>query len=89
MDCYLCSRPVLSTTNAPNKPPSGGFLICMKLLRTLDQVFFSKPSAKEIAVSEMEEHRRQLLKQIAAMHYHQRMVDYHYAVIAELEQQVK
>ena len=89
MDCYLRSRPVLSTTNAPNKPPSGGFLICMNIFRKVNKALFSKPTAKEIAVSEIEENKRMLLKEIAAMHYHQRMVDYYYAVIAELQEQVK
>jgi hypothetical protein len=67
----------------------GWLFFCMKLLRKIDEVLFSKPTAKEIATNDLEEHKRQLLKEIAAMHYHSRMVDYHYAVIAELQEQAK
>jgi hypothetical protein len=57
----------------------------MKLLRRIDELLFSKPTAKEIAINDLEEHKRQLLKEISAMHYHTRMVEYHYAVIDELK----
>jgi hypothetical protein len=61
----------------------------MSILRKLNQFFFAKPTAKEIAVTDLEENRRLLIKEIAAMHYHQRMVDYYYAVIGELQEQIK
>lgn len=61
----------------------------MKYIQKLNTLLFSKPTAKEVAVSDLEEYRRQLLKEIAAMHYHQRMVDYYYAVIAEMQEQIK
>jgi hypothetical protein len=57
----------------------------MKLLRIIDEVLFSKPTAKEVAINDIEEHKRQLLKAIAAMHYHSRMVEYHNAVIDDLQ----
>lgn len=61
----------------------------MNLLKKLNAFLFSKPTAKEVAVSDLEEYRRLLLKEIAAMHYHQRMVDYYYAVISEMQEQIK
>lgn len=61
----------------------------MKFFRKLNNAVFAKPTAKEIAVADLEENKRQLIKEIAAMHYHQRMVDYYYAVIGELQEQVK
>lgn len=61
----------------------------MKFFQKFNQAFFSKPTAKELAVADLEENKRQLIKEIAAMHYHQRMVDYYYAVIAELQEQIK
>lgn len=61
----------------------------MKFFRKLNNAVFAKPTAKEIAVADLEENKRQLIKEIAAMHYHQRMVDYYYAVIAELQEQIK
>lgn len=61
----------------------------MNLLKKLNVFLFSKPTAKEVAVSDLEEYRRLLLKEIAAMHYHQRMVDYYYAVIGEMQEQIK
>ena len=61
----------------------------MKFFRKLNNAVFSKPTAKEIAVADLEENKRQLIKEIAAMHYHQRMVDYYYAVISELQEQIK
>jgi hypothetical protein len=60
----------------------------MKFLRKLDQTLFAKPSAREIAVSDLEEARRNLIKEIAASEYHKRMVDYYYALISELEEKV-
>lgn len=67
----------------------GWLFFCMKLFHKLNQSLFAKPTAKEMAVTDLEDARRHLLKEIAAMHYHQRMVDYYYAVISELEEQVK
>ena len=61
----------------------------MQFFTNLNKLIFSKPTAKEIAVADLEENKRQLIKEIAAMHYHQRMVDYYYAVIAELQEQIK
>jgi hypothetical protein len=61
----------------------------MQLFKNLNKLFFSKPSAKEVAVSDLEDYRRNLVKEIAAMHYHQRMVDYYYAMIGEMQEQIK
>lgn len=61
----------------------------MKIFRKLGEVCFAKPTSKEIAVADLEEARRQLIKSIQASNYHQRMVDYYYAVIAELQEQIK
>ena len=61
----------------------------MQLFKTFNKLFFSKPSAKEVAVSDLEDYRRNLVKEIAAMHYHQRMVDYYYAMIGEMQEQIK
>lgn len=61
----------------------------MNFLKRLNALLFSKPTAKEVAVADLEENKRQLIKELAAMHYHQRMVDYYYAVIAELQEQIK
>jgi hypothetical protein len=61
----------------------------MDYFKKLNTLLFSKPTAKEVAVSDLEEYRRLLLKEIAAMHYHQRMVDYYYAVIGEMQEQIK
>ena len=61
----------------------------MKLLHQANQLLFGKPTAKELAVTDLEEARRNLLKEIAAAHYHQRMVDYYYALIGELEEKIQ
>lgn len=61
----------------------------MSIFRKLNNLLFSKPTAKEVAVSDLEDYRRNLVKEIAAMHYHQRMVDYYYAVIGEMQEQIK
>lgn len=61
----------------------------MQWITNLNKHMFKKPTAKEVAVSDLEEYRRLLLKEIAAMHYHQRMVDYYYAVIGEMQEQIK
>lgn len=81
----ICSKYQQRTKHAT----FGWFFLCMKFLQKLDEVLFSKPTAKELAINDLEEHKRQLLKSIDAMHYHGRMVDYHYAVIAELQEQAK
>lgn len=60
----------------------------MNFIKKLNAFLFSKPTAKEVAVSDLEDYKRLLLKEIAAMHYHQRMVDYYYAVIAEMQEQI-
>jgi phosphoribosyl-ATP pyrophosphohydrolase len=61
----------------------------MPIFRKLNKVFFSKPTAREIAVADLEDNQRALIKEIAAMHYHQKMVDYYYAIISELQERVK
>lgn len=61
----------------------------MQFFTNLNKLIFSKPTAKEVAISDLEDYKRLLLKEIAAMHYHQRMVDYYYAVIAEMQEQIK
>jgi hypothetical protein len=61
----------------------------MTFFKNITKLLFEKPTAKEVAVTDLEENKRQLIKELAAMHYHQRMVDYYYAVIAELEEQIK
>jgi phosphoribosyl-ATP pyrophosphohydrolase len=61
----------------------------MSFFKKSIKLLFEKPTAKEVAVTDLEENKRQLIKEIAAMHYHQRMVDYYYAVIAELQEQIK
>lgn len=61
----------------------------MKYLAQLKKFLFEKPTPRELAVSALEETKRQLIKSIAAAEYHKRMVDYNYALITELEEQVK
>lgn len=61
----------------------------MQFFKNLNKLLFSKPTAKEVAVSDLEDYRRSLVKEIAAMHYHQRMVDYYYAMIGEMQEQIK
>jgi hypothetical protein len=61
----------------------------MTFFKNINKMLFEKPTAKEVAVTDLEENRRLLIKELAAMHYHQRMVDYYYAVIAELQEQIK
>ena len=64
-------------------------LFFMYIFQKFSKMFFAKPSAKEVAVTDLEDYRRLLIKEIAAMHYHQRMVDYYYAVIGEMQEQIK
>jgi predicted NAD/FAD-binding protein len=47
------------------------------LLMMLSQKFFRVPTAKELAIRELEEAKREQLQALTALDYSKRMVEYH------------